>query len=259
MNAAEVIRLKNLLPTSLGSDEMRERIAKEILRRSVFSARMESARYLAKLREVCARISAGEMSQADARNDLGALLEQMGHSPQDGGGIANPASIRRLNLVVDTQRQMASSVALLSEQTEATAWLYPAWELSRRETRRAPREDWPYRWQAAGDSVGWAGAATVRGTGGNRMVALKSSPIWAALGNGAGGFRDALGNPYPPFAYGSGLDWEEVGRDECISLGLILDGERAAAPGSPGLSPGGRDIREAIARYGFPDIAEGLA
>lgn len=253
MNAAEVIRLMNLLPTSLGSDEIRERIAKEILRRSVFSARMESARYLAKLREVCARISAGEMSQADARNDLGALLEQMGHSPQDGGGISNPASIRRLNLVVDTQRQMASSVALLSEQTEATVEMWPAWELTRLETRAAPREDWHRRWAAAGLACGFAGAVK------DRFIALKSSPIWQELGNGAGGFRDALGNPYPPFAFGSGLDWVEVERDECISLGLVSDGERVAEAARPSLSPGERDISLAVERYGFPGIMEGIA
>ena len=41
------MRLKELLPTSLGSAEIREQIARDILRRSVFSARMECARYLA--------------------------------------------------------------------------------------------------------------------------------------------------------------------------------------------------------------------
>ena len=120
MTAADVIRIKELLPTSLGSEEIREQIAREILQRSIFSARMESARYLAKVRDVCSQIAAGEINQADARLKLVTLLEQMGHSPQDGGGITNPASIRRLNLVVDTQRQMAASVAVLSEQTEAT-------------------------------------------------------------------------------------------------------------------------------------------
>lgn len=252
------MRLKELLPTELGSAEIREQIARDILARSVFSARMESAHYLKRLREVCAQILTGEKDKASARNDLGSLLEQMGHSPLDEGGLSNPASLRRLNLILDTQRQMATSVALLSEQTEATVWLYPAWELSRRETRRIPRDDWAERWQAAGDAVGWESALTLRGITGRRMIALKSSPIWAALGSGAGGFTDTLGNPYPPFAYNSGLDWDEVGRDECISLGLITADEDIAAPGSQSLSPGGKDIQEAIARYGFPEIAEGL-
>ena len=258
MTAEEIMRLKELLPTSLGSEEIREQIARDILARSIFSARMESAHYLKRLRDVCTEILTGEKDKASAIADLGSLLEQMGYSPLDGGGLANPASLRRLNLILDTQRQMATSVALLSEQTEATVWLYPAWELSRRETRRIPREDWPYRWQAAGDAVGWESALTLRGITGSRMIALKSSPIWAALGAGAGGYTDTLGNPYPPFAYGSGLDWDEVDRDECIALGLISADEDIAAPGSQSLSPGGKDIQEAIARYGFPDIGDGL-
>lgn len=258
MKPSDVIAVKELLPTSLGSEEIREQIARDILARSVFSARMESAHYLKRLREVCAQILTGEKDKASARNDLGSLLEQIGHSPLDEGGLSNPASLRRLNLILDTQRQMATSVALLSEQTESTVWLYPAWELSRRETRRVPREDWAARWQAAGDAVGWEGALTLRGITGNRMIALKSSPIWAALGGGAGGYTDTLGNPYPPFAYNSGLDWDEVERDECLAIGLITANEDIAAPGSQSLSPGEKDIQEAIARYGFPDIADGL-
>ena len=258
MTPAEIMRLKELLPTSLGSEEIREQIATDILQRSIFSARMESAHYLKRLREVCTEILTGEKDKASATADLLSLLEQMGHSPLDDGGLMNPASLQRLNLILDTQRQMATSVALLSEQTEATVWLYPAWELSRRETRRIPRADWAQRWQAAGDAVGWESAISARGVTGIRMIALKSSPIWAALGSGAGGYTDTLGNPYPPFAYNSGLDWDEVDRDECIALGLITADEDIAAPGSQSLSPGGKDIQEAIARYGFPEIADGL-
>ena len=40
MDPAEIMRIKALLPTDLGSDEVKERYAADILRRSVFSARM---------------------------------------------------------------------------------------------------------------------------------------------------------------------------------------------------------------------------
>ena len=253
MTAADVIRIKELLPTSLGSEEIREQIAREILQRSIFSARMESARYLAKVRDVCSQIAAGEINQADARLKLVTLLEQMGHSPQDGGGIANPASIRRLNLVVDTQRQMAASVSRLAGQTESTIYLRPAWELKRFETRAVPRPDWDRRWAAAGLACNFEGALK------DRLIALKTSPIWQHLGNGAGGYRDTLGNPYPPFAFSSGMDWIEVDRDKCIALGLIKEGEDIAAPSLASLSPGKRDITEAVERYGFPQLAEGIA
>ena len=253
MTAADVIQIKELLPTSLGSEEIREQIARDILQRSVFSARMESARYLAKIRDVCAQIAAGEINQADARLRLVTLLEQMGHSPQDGGGITNPASIRRLNLIIDTQRQMAASVAVLSEQTEATVAMWPAWELTRLETRAVPRPDWDRRWAAAGLACNFEGALK------DRLIALKNSPIWQHLGNGAGGYRDTLGNPYPPFAFSSGMDWVEVDRDKCIALGLIKEGEDIAAPSLASLTPGERDIAEAVERYGFPQLAEGIA
>ena len=254
MKPEDIIRIKDLLPTSLGSEEIREKIAGDILRRSVFSARMASASYLAKVREVCTSMAAGEINAADARAQLLTVLGQMGHSPLDEGGLTNPASIRRLNLIIDTQTQMASSVARLSEQTEATVNLFPAWELTRLETRAVPRADWMARWTAAGDSVNWEGAVK------RPFIALKSSPIWAALGNGVGGFKDTLGNPYPPFAYSSGLDWLDVDRETCEKLGL-LKGEAASSPlepKRPTLSPGEADILGAIKRFGFPSIADDL-
>ena len=265
MDPAEIIRIKELLPTSLGSDEVREQIAADILRRSIFSARMEDLRHLAAIRDVCADVVAGAINQATARERLLASLSRMGHSPLDDGGITNPASIRRLNLIIDTQRQMAASVANIAAETPATLEEWPAVELTRFVGRGRPRQDWAERWQAAGDAVGWQGAA--RGVGGFpdwRMVALKSSPIWQALGDGAGGYRDTLGNPYPPFAYGSGLAWADVSRDEAIRLGLI-DPEVGRAvtgepPEAPSLSPSDADIADAAARLGFDaDVFSDLA
>lgn len=256
MKPEDIERVKDLLPTSLGSDDIRREIAADILRRAVFSARMESARYLAKIRDVATAMLEGRINAADARTQLLTVLGQMGHSPRDEGGLRNPASIRRLNLILDTQTQMASSVATLSEQTGATLYQWPAWELTRMETRAVPRADWMQRWAAAGNSVGWEGALK------RSFIALKSSPIWQALGDGAGGFNDTLGNPYPPFAYSSGMNWREVDRSTCEKLGLLKEkseGEVEQRIDRPSLSPGERDIADAIARYGFPQIAEGLA
>ena len=250
MTPEEIERVKGLLPTTLGSEDVRRTVAADILRRSVFSARMASATYLAKIRDVCSRVLAGEINQATAVLELTRTLADMGHSPLDPGGLTNPASLRRLNLIVETQTQMAASAARIDNQTEATVALWPAWELVRFESRRVPRADWSARWRFAGESVGWQGALQ------RRFIALKSSPIWAALGEGAGGFRDTLGNPYPPFAYSSGLDWQEVSADECRRLGLAVGG--AEKPARAELSPGERDILEAVERYGFPKIGDGL-
>jgi hypothetical protein len=252
MSPADVIRIKELLPTRLGSDEVRERIARDILSRSVFSARMESARHLAKIRDVCAGVAAGEINQATARARLMEHLAAMGHSPLDEGGLANPASIVRLNLIIETQTQMAASVARMDAQTPAVVANWPAWRLERVEDRALPRKDWARRWAAAGEAVGWEGAVE------GEMVALKDSPIWQALGDGAGGFRDTLGNPYPPFAYGSGMDWTDVDAEECAALGLSTGG--ANAPEAATLSPGEREIADAVKRLGFDfnSVAGGL-
>lgn len=250
MNAADIQRIKDLLPTTLGSEEIRERIASDILRRSVFSARMESARYLAQIREITARIVSGEFNQARARELLLDELERMGHSPSDGGGLTNPASIRRLDLIVDTQRQMAASASNIMNETEGTLAAFPAYELVRFVGKRVPRPDWDRRWASAGDSVAWEGALQ------GRFMALKNSPIWQAIGDGAGGFRDTLGNPFPPFAFSSGMAWREVSADEAKSAGLeVPDGMK---PERPDLSPGERDIAEAAERMGFAGMFDDL-
>ena len=249
----DILRIKQLLPTALGSEELRSTVARDILRRSVFSARMESVRHLATIRDVCAAIVDGEINQATARERLLASLAQMGHSPQDGDGLTNPASERRLNLIIDTQRQMAASAANISAETPESLDDWPAVELTRFVGRRAERQDWPQRWAAAGFAVGWQGALK-----GDHMVALKASPIWQALGNGEGGFRDALGNPYPPFAFNSGLAWADVSREEAESLGLLAEGEAAPAPQRPSLSPGDAEMAEAASRLGFDNLFNDL-
>ena len=93
----------------------------------------------------------------------------------------------------------------------------------------------------------------------DRFIALKSSPIWQALGDGVGGFTDTLGNPYPPFAYSSGMDWQAVDRDTCEKLGLVKSSSPASMPERPSLSPTERDIKEAIDRYGFDNLMEDLS
>jgi len=52
------------------------------------------------------------------------------------------------------------------------------------------------------------------------MIALKNSDIWDRLGD-SNTFPDALGNPYPPFAFNSGMGVEDVSRTEAEQLGVI--------------------------------------
>ena len=60
------------------------------------------------------------------------------------------------------------------------------------------------------------------------MIALKDSPIWAALGRGEGGYEDVLDTSMPPFAYGSGLGWVPVKRADAEALGLLDNGDPGA-------------------------------
>ena len=65
--------------------------------------------------------------------------------------------------------------------------------------RKNPR-DWEARWKEAGELVKWEGAEK------SKMRAKASSPIWEAI---AGIWPDSTGNETPPFAFGSGMGWED--------------------------------------------------
>lgn len=248
---AETILSKAVLPTWLDTAGIRAKWPAEIRRRAFFSARTASAAYLDRLRSLCAEVAAGEIDNATARKALIGFLDAAGYAPgPDDTGLRNLASRRRLDLILDTQRQMAHGAALAVSQGSGPALsAFPAWRLERYGSRRAPRRDWLARWKAAGDACGWEGALR------DRFVALKGSPIWRGLGDGAGGFRDTLGNPYPPFAFGSGMDWTPVRREECRDLGLDPDGGRK--PEAPSLSPGQEDVRKAAAGLS-PEMREAL-
>ncbi len=120
--------------------------------------------------------------------------------------------------------------------------LFPAMELRRVYPRVVPRgsekdpagpenawDDDDGRWPAACEEAGDDDARKVFDDTG-RMVALKSSGVWQALGDGAGGYDDTLGSPFSPFAFNSGMDTDEVGRDECEDLGLLDEGDEVEAP-----------------------------
>ena len=118
-------------------------------------------------------------------------------------------------IVIHTWVFMAQSQRQLAAQTPGQLRRYPAWRLKRSKVREIPRQDWYDRWVNAGEAVRWQGACA------SDFVALKTSPIWQALGDGAGGYRDVWGNPFPPFAVDSGMDWWRVSREECDVLGLV--------------------------------------
>jgi hypothetical protein len=86
--------------------------------------------------------------------------------------------------------------------------------------RNGPDNGWGPRFLAACDEAGDDAAAKVFEETG-RMVALRDSDVWQALGDGAGGYEDTLGNPFAPFAWNSGYDTKSISRKETIELGLM--------------------------------------
>ena len=180
---------------------------KFILRRSEDEARKEILRHFSRVRDVCRELANGEITRAQAVERLRGALAQM--------ETTNPVTAKRLEMVTKTLRRMAGNLALAESQTEEELEQYPAWHFTRVSPRRVPRTDWPARWAAAGAECNFEGASR------ESFIALKDSPIWAALGSGAGGFKDATGSAVPPFAYGSGMGWVKAKRAECIASGLI--------------------------------------
>lgn len=160
------------------------------------------------------------------RRDLNDLLK----------GFENPAAVAD-ELGLDFKIQVAEEVArgagrYVQQNANADEVdLYPALELLRVYDRAVPRgdephgedNDWPTRWRAAAQAVGDADALRMLDEH-DRMIALKASPIWQALGDGVGGYDDTLGNPFPPFAFNSGMDCDAVDRQECEELGLLAPG-----------------------------------
>jgi hypothetical protein len=241
---AEEILAKAVMPTGLSSAEIRDTVSAEIRRRSFFSARTAEAEYLQKARQVCADVAAGRIGTAEARFRLERELDALGH-PNAGnvsGDITDPGSIARLDLIIDTQRDMAHSIARVDAQSDAVVRAFPAWRLSRFGDRKDPR-DWQARWAAAFNECGGKGCAPS-----GEMVARKDSPIWEKIGAGAGGHKDTLGNPYPPFAFNSGMDWEDVDAEECEALGIDVSDVTKPKSRSLGVLP--EDIRRAESKVG---------
>jgi hypothetical protein len=238
---------KKILPTDLSSAEVRQ-IDASLRRQSLFSARTTLTDYLEDIkasveslvnpktntredRKTAAnpegKVTEG-LNPATARETLRDSLKSRGYlAGEDLGTIKDLASDARLNLIIKTNTELAQGAGHFAQQNlnDDVVDLYPALELVRFEDRKQPR-DWETRWNLAAQVANDPAAAGVLERSG-RMVALKSSGIWDALGDGAGGYMDTLGNPYPPFAFNSGMWTQDVSRADAEELGLLDQGEEA--------------------------------
>lgn len=223
--ADEVLSELTPKPTAASSREIGSEWSDEMKRQALFSARTTSRAYLEEVKRRLAEVAAGTVTPQVAVSRLRESLGNLGYTPAKGFpgekkvpaavpmSIEDLSSARRMELVLDMNVKRARSLGQIATNQNPHAILStPAWKLTRTGWRKKPRGDWKARWQAAGDACAWNGALRTR------FVALKHSPIWEKLGEGAGGFSDALGSPYPPFAFGSGMAWIGVDSEDWVKL-----------------------------------------
>ena len=247
-DAQAVAEIRALLPTTLGSAEIRDQIAAEIRANSVFVSRASNVVFLSRVKEVIDTIAAGNLDAASARLALLETLTALRYTPVGGfpdapvgavppalaGTLQDLTSHRRLSLIVNTQAALVNGRGqqMRGMETERMKQ-FPAWELVRYGSRRMPRNwgstqtgtqprhhgqiDIRSRWTIAGGDFY-----------GSRMIAFKGSSVWGELGASAN-YDDALDVDHPPFAFNSGMGWREVTRSECQALDVRgPDGETLA-------------------------------
>lgn len=256
-------------PTDFSSADL-QGLSAQLRQRAVFSARTTNADYLAEVQHIVDEMLSGKINMAEGRYQLMRKLKELGYDPEKGfpqdmakvpraerDSLQDLGSEKRLDLLLETNQRVAANYGrVVAGNTESARYAYPAWELVRLYLRRTPRGErrgkggvleadpdnaWPTRWAKAGETVEWQGAAK------EVMVALKDSPIWLALGEGAGGYHDTLGHPFPPFAFRSGMAFKAVPRATVKELGL-LEGKTTPQPVAVTLTPGEQEIAHAINR-----------
>lgn len=235
--ALEIAARQGMIPSALGSAGLRQAFAASIRRNAVFSARTVNTVYLDELAKAAQRIIVGGYGndKPKVRLDLKLLLQRLGYDPATGfpgdealgippaepGSLQDLGSDARLNLILEMLVARANGKAMQLEGLDPFILHYtPCWELARIETRRVPRGSidtgspgWGERWVKLG------GPPLVTSGGRTRMIAPKTHPIWAALGDSAI-YDDCLDSDYPPWAFRSGYGWLPVDLDECGRLKL---------------------------------------
>lgn len=211
--ALDAHEVRTLVPTSGRTRELQQ-LSGAIKRRALFTATVTLAEPLQKIGESVQAMLTGTTDQATMRLGIKQLWEQLGYKPDPEkiGTLQDLAATARVNLQLETLVDTAHGYGWeLQGQDPDVLDEFPAQELIR---DFAPKEsgnerDWAARWaKAGGDFFG------------GRMIALKNDPVWSRLGD-PGLFDDGLGNPYPPFAFNSGMGVRDVDRDEAEQLGLI--------------------------------------
>lgn len=211
ISPAQYLREKTPVPAELRTQEW-DYVSAQAMERAFVMASVDNARILEAFQKQAARVAEGGASPAEARRALREALQSAGYTPAAGleGTIKDLTTPRRMNVALETNADMAAGWA--ERQAALQDVGFPAWRLYRAVRAVKPR-DWETRWRGSAEAVNWVGVAR-----GGAMVALVTSPIWAAISR--------WGTPHAPFDYGSGMDVMPVSFEECMELGLITDSAR---------------------------------
>ena len=253
---------RKVLPTTLGTEDLR-RLGGDVKRWGIFSAKIANADALQEINDVVTEVVRGitpkdeetftvtqkdgttyekrkkplQLSIPDAKLRLRDKFRELGvtvENPAKIGTIEDPESDARLQLIVTTQEELAQGYGrFIANQDPDLLDLWPCQELVRISPSLVQR-DWKERWARCGGHF-YDG----------RMIALKNADIWDKLGD-SNTFPDALGNPYPPFAFNSGMDVRNVSREDAEQLGVIEKFTPAPRPRERSLT---EDVKASPARF----------
>ena len=223
-----------LLPTT-GNSAQLAALPAALRDEAMFSSKVSDARILQAAKDRIAAIVQPEgrapgqsMNTATAREQIRDLLKSLGYAPEQGkeGSIEDLTSRSRLDLIIDTNVAMARGRGQWTATQDADVLdEWPCQELYRAEDREHER-NWAQRWRAAGGKL--YGVSSEPDFNFRRAIARKNDPIWYRISR--------FGKPWPPFDFNSGMDVEDVDREEAIALGVISERESVDPKHAPALN-----------------------
>jgi hypothetical protein len=235
--------VRSLLPTDFRTQLLAE-IPAELRERATFAAGVTNIEFLQRISDAVDDLASGRVDRATKRAELKKLGAALDYRPVEGeeGTLTDLSSDRRLNLILDTNLEMAQGYGQWAQgQDPAVLDQWPAQELVRVRDSRVPR-NWAGRWADAGGEF-FDG----------RMIALKNDRIWTRLSR--------FGLPYPPFDFNSGMDVRDIDRDEAVDLGLT-DRDTELLPQSRDFNTdlqASPEVRDAALKEALLESLDGLA
>lgn len=218
--------------------------------RAFYMAGVSRHEILQEMQHIVDRSATGDAGEFELRKQWESALDREGYVPEPGqeGTIKDLRSLRRFNVALRTNRALMNGWAQKENGLRpGPLKAQPAYELVRFQEAKIPR-DWLDRFVAAGGTL-YQG----------RMIAPKLSTVWIQLGS-IELFDDALGVDYPPFAWGSGMNWKLVGARETIDLGVMTAEEIRTQAGlsMPVVSSPNASL-QSVPVITAPDLRESLA